>query len=133
MDALRALAEDIQRDCGVSSVFIARYEEALEPRVESLVYLDRDVFFPTFSYALKTSPCECVYRESYFLCEEGIQKVFPGDNALKELSLEAYEGVLLKRGNEVLGHLAILDKKKISPSKERLLAYAKEIMDLDLF
>ena len=128
MTDLESLISELQTKTGVSSVYLARYLDGETPRVESLVFLHHDKFFPIFSYALNNAPCQRVYQQEYFFCPKGIDEEFPGDSDLKKLSIVAYEGMILEKDEQTLGHIALLDQTEAASHKDLLLQYASKII-----
>ncbi|RKZ97670.1 MAG: diguanylate cyclase [Gammaproteobacteria bacterium] len=68
-----------------------------------------------FSYLLKGTPCENVLKEGSCIYPDSIQKLFPDDHLLVNMSAQCYVGVSLKNSqDEVVGLLALIDDKPMS-------------------
>ena len=68
----------------------------------------------SFEYDLINTPCENVIRKSVCYYPENIQKLFPDDQLLVDLNIDAFIGVpLFDRNSKSIGIMILLKSNKI--------------------
>jgi len=93
-------------------------------RVRTLAYWGHGRFLDNLEFPLEGTPCEDVVRGELCHHPSGVQARFPLDTALVEMRVESYLGVPLVDGaGQVLGHVAVLDTRAMSPEPRRLSAF----------
>lgn len=107
-------------------VLIGIIDEKQPHLINTLSAWHKDHYLDNFTYDLNHTPCQTVLeQDSYCLYQKNIQELFPLDEMLAEMEISSYIGVPLKnRKNEVIGLIAMLDKKQIyseSPELNQLL------------
>ena len=108
---------------GAEYAFVAEFAE-VNTRVRTLAYWFRDRFHENIEYDLSGTPCEQVLRGTLCHYPRDVQRVFPADQELIDLSIESYLGVpLLDAGGVTLGHLAVFDTRAMSAEPKRLYTF----------
>ena len=65
-----------------------------------------------FRYEFEGTPCQNVLAPEFCVYENGVQKMFPQDQMLVDLKVEAYMGVpLVNAEGKAMGHMALLHRK----------------------
>lgn len=114
-DFMAALSLELVRALGVRYVVIS---EVLDDgaSVRTLTYREYETLCENITYALKGTPCEVVITEQRTIeIEQGVQRAYPRDELLQTLHCESYYGepLLATAPGAVLGHLALLDVKRL--------------------
>ena len=108
---------------GAEYAFVAEFAD-VNTRVRTLAYWFRDRFHDNIEYDLSGSPCEQVLRGKLCHYPRDVQRVFPTDQQLVDLSVESYLGVpLLDAQGVTLGHLAVFDTRPMSAEPKRLYTF----------
>jgi PAS domain S-box-containing protein len=121
----RELVKNLVKVLGVKGAWVTEFLEKANRLNALAFYLDQD-FVPHYEYDIKGTPCEPVIKEKdFFHVPEKVINLFPDDPDLKPLDAVSYMGIpLLDIDNTILGHLAVLDSKKI-PAKSKTIALFK--------
>lgn len=118
----RLLVRCLASALGVRYAFVTTCVDPPDPgRVRTLgIWLGHDLG-QNFEYAVSGTPCQGVLSEKHCVFfPDLLQTLFPEDRQLVELDARSYLGVpLLSRGNELLGHLAVLDDRPMSDEGTR--------------
>jgi PAS domain S-box-containing protein len=106
----RSLLQRLARGLGVRYAFVA---ECLSgQRARSLAFWSNDAFGDNFEYDLRGTPCLKVSEGQTCHYDRNLQKLFPNDKPLAEMSAESYLGVPVRdSAQHVIGHLVIIDDK----------------------
>jgi PAS domain S-box-containing protein len=114
-DFFRLLVQNLSAATGVSSAFIAEFAES-KSRVRALAFWSDGEFLEDQAWDLEGTPCQDVVMGKLCHYPNGVSERFP-----IEVGVESYLGVpLLDDGGEVIGHLAIFDKRPM-PAEPRML------------
>ncbi|MDR4495865.1 MAG: sigma 54-interacting transcriptional regulator [Nitrospirales bacterium] len=114
----QALARNLAKALGVRYTFVGELTKE-KTRVRTLAFWDGAAFSENFEYDLAGTPCEKVVRGEICHFDQGVQNLFPGDQALVQLQAEGYLAIpLVAQDGTVLGHLAALDVKPMSASPQ---------------
>jgi PAS domain S-box-containing protein len=107
----QSLVANLARAIDVQYAFIAEFTET-RLRVRTRAFWAKDHIAADIEYDLAGTPCEDVVAGKLCYHERDIQRKFPLDTALVDLSIESYLGIPLTdaEGN-VFGHLAVLDER----------------------
>lgn len=106
----RALVSNLSIASGVASAFIAEFAET-KSRVRTLAFWTDGQFANNQEWDLEGTPCQDVLRGGLCHYPSGVWQQFP-----KEEGIESYLGVPLQDAEgEILGHLAIFDKRAMPP------------------
>ncbi len=121
----RELVKNLVKVLGVKGAWVTEFLEKANRLNALAFYLDQD-FVPHYEYDIKGTPCESVIKEKdFFHVPEKVINLFPDDPDLKPLDAVSYMGIpLLDIDNTILGHLAVLDSKKM-PAKSKTIALFK--------
>ena len=121
----RELVKNLVKVLGVKGAWVTEFLEKANRLNALAFYLDQD-FVPHYEYDIKGTPCEPVIKEKdFFHVPEKVINLFPDDPDLKPLDAVSYMGIpLLDIDNTILGHLAVLDSKKM-PAKSKTIALFK--------
>ena len=89
--------------------------------VTTLAFWDGQAFRENFSYPLRDTPCEDVYKNGLCLVMDQVASRYPNDEDLKSLGVDAYLGILLcDQNGQAMGHVCVLDDKPITDSEGAL-------------
>jgi formate hydrogenlyase transcriptional activator len=81
-------------------------------RVRTLAFWKGDRFGENFEYDVGPTPCRVVLEGKPGLYPADVQRLFPDDRDLVELSAQSYFGIpVLDSAGHVAGHVAVLDDK----------------------
>ena len=121
----RELVKNLVKVLGVKGAWVTEFLEKTYRLNALAFYLDQD-YVPHYEYDIKGTPCEPVIKEKeFFHVPEKVINLFPDDPDLKPLDAVSYMGIpLLDIDNTILGHLAVLDSKKM-PAKSKTIALFK--------
>lgn len=110
----RSLVQNLSMGLGVRHSFVA--ECLPNERARSLAAWFNGKDTPDFEYDVRIAPCLKVLEGRTCHWDRDLQKQFPDDKPLVEMSAESYLGVPL-RGAEgaVIGHLVVMDDKPMAP------------------
>ncbi len=110
----RSLVQNLAQGLGVRHSFVA--ECLPNDRARSLAGWFGGQHAGEFEYDVRIAPCLKVLEGRTCLFDRDLQKQFPEDKPLVELSAESYLGVPL-RGPQgaVIGHLVVMDDKPMAP------------------
>ncbi|NUM53082.1 MAG: sigma 54-interacting transcriptional regulator [Candidatus Hydrogenedentes bacterium] len=120
----RALALQLAVALDVTMAFVAEFAET-KTRVRTLAFASEGSIVPNVEFDLTGTPCEKVVAGGLCLYSDHVAESFPADKPLAEKGIRSYLGVpLLDNNNDVLGHLAVCDRKAMPP-EPRCLAIFK--------
>ncbi|HTU24192.1 MAG TPA: sigma 54-interacting transcriptional regulator [Pirellulales bacterium] len=119
----RSLARHLAIATGTQYAFVAEFAGSAS-RVRTLAYWTRDHFHENIEYDLADTPCEQVLRGTLCHYSHQVQRSFPGDRLLADLSIESYLGVpLLDVQGKTMGHMAVFDTRPMSAEPKRLYTF----------
>ena len=109
----RSLLQRLARGLNVRYAFVA---ECLSgQRARSLAFWSNASFADNFEYELQGTPCLKVSEGQMCHYDRNLQKLFPKDRPLAEMSAESYLGVPVRdSAQHIIGHLVIMDDKPMS-------------------
>ncbi len=106
----RALVQNLAKGLGVRYSFAA--ECLPNDRARSLAAWFSGEDTPSFEYDVRIAPCLKVLEGRTCLFDRDLQKQFPEDKPLVEMSAESYLGVPMRDAKgAVIGHLVVMDDK----------------------
>lgn len=80
-------------------------------RVSTIAFASGDKLLKPFSYIVKASPCEVVFKEGYATYKKGVAALFPEDTDLVERDIESYSGSRITDSEgKPMGILVIMSK-----------------------
>jgi len=110
---IRKIISDIYEKSQASFVMLASPLEGGE-KAKSLAGINEGDFFDEMEYELAGTPCEITRKGKVCTHKQGIQKLYPSDKMLVEMSAESYTGVPFFDDNgKVLAYLVIISKTKL--------------------
>ena len=110
----RSLVRHLATALQMKYALLARCVDEPPTRVKTLAFWAGEDFAPELEYDLKDTPCEGVMFGKASSYVSGIQKHFPRDDTLKELSAESYMGVPLQDAEgKVIGHLVVMHDRPL--------------------
>ncbi len=109
-DFFREMVHHLSDAIPVRYAFVTECANPEKTKARILAFWDGKDFAEEFEYEVATTTCEEVYKgETCFYARE-LQKLFPEEKALVDLSGESYIGIpLLSNSGEFIGHLAVID------------------------
>jgi len=117
-DSLKTLAKHLAELLDVSHVIINKYSKRVPKKIETVVVYSKNSNLPNITYDLAGTPCENVINKNLCVYPNNIQKLFPKGDILGQMEAESYIGIpLWSSGGELIGLMAVLDKKPIKDSK----------------
>lgn len=88
-------------------------------KVKTLAFWENGRLGKDFEYEVRTTPCECVYRDGLKYFPFNIQSLFAEDEDLVHMGVHSYFGIPLKsRSDNVIGHICILGEKPLVESEK---------------
>ncbi|TRY31284.1 GGDEF domain-containing protein [Aliiglaciecola sp. M165] len=123
-DIYYAAAKAIQDSLGWKWVAITRFRE--KGRLEVLSYLDNYLKVDNFEYDIVGTPCQAVVDTNRFTMFEDVTKAFPNYQALQDLGVKTYAGLVFRGPNgKPIGHImAMHDSSDVN------FAHAEEVIDI---
>jgi signal transduction histidine kinase len=120
---LAGLVRNVAEALGARTAFVAEAIDVGGGRVRALsVWSDGDYREP-FEYDTVGQPCALVTEQPVVAFPEALTQHFPEDQAAIEMGLVSYLAVCLRAADGThLGHLAVLDGKRMEPSEEDIAA-----------
>src|SRR5215831_9837320 len=111
-DFFQSLAQHMAQALRVRYAFVTTCDDQKHAR--TLAVWKGDGFGQDFDFDIADTPCEKVLHGEVCYYGQGLQSLFPLDKVLADWQAESYLGVpMLDRSNRVIGHLAILDDKRM--------------------
>ena len=108
-----ALVQHLSRAVGTKYAWVTEWLPD-ERELHALSFWTGDRFLRDYRYAVAGSPCERVIDERRLVhVPDHVVELFPHDETLRSLGAEGYMAVPLLDAGEVLGHLAVMDDKRI--------------------
>ena len=125
-DFFVSLVSHLIRTLGADIAFVAELTPGNVDRVQTLAVQVGSARVENFEYHLKGTPCEKVVGRETCSYPNSIQSLFPDDQMLVEMSVEAYVGTpLFTRSGQALGLLAVLFRRPVDD--DRAIRSALEI------
>lgn len=123
-DIYYAAAKAIQDSLGWKWVAITRFRQ--EGKLEVLSYLDDYQKLDNFEYDIVGTPCQTVVDTNRFTIFEDVTMAFPNYQALHDLGVETYAGLVFRGPNGIpIGHIMTMhDEKDVN------FAQAEEVIDI---
>ena len=118
-----ALATYLAGTLGISHVLVGEIEEGNQSIRTLALHADGSVA-PNISYPLAGTPCAHVVGSKMCFYPSGIQQVFPRDEMLRELGLNAYMGTpLFDSVGRTIGILAALSRSQFARPEEAKIIF----------
>ena len=111
---LGIILSDLCIELELSYLLVSKIVSNTPLTVQTLLYLDHNKVYKNFKYPVENAACKNVFKESFYLIAKSVHLEFPNDPDLKKLEIESYAGIVLKKNSNIVGHLAIFDRKPIS-------------------
>lgn len=109
-DFFRQMVHHLSSAIPVRYAFVTECANPEKTRARILAFWKGDEFAKEFEYEVAKTTCEAVYKGETCFYGSAVQKLFPEETALVDLSGESYIGIpLLSVGGDFIGHLAVLD------------------------
>jgi PAS domain S-box-containing protein len=109
-----SLVNNLAKALGVEYAFVSEFC-ADRTKVRTLAFWAGDRLKDNFEYAIAHTPCETVLAGEIYHCADNVADRFPlhrGD--LEGLGVQSYLAIpVTSAGGEVLGHLAVMDRKSM--------------------
>jgi len=123
VDFFRELVRATATAMKVYFCFVAEFAGCQE-RVHTLAYWQGSDFTDNIEFALDGTVCEDVLKGQVRYYPQGVQALFPREPALVQLGIESYLATpMTDRNGEVLGHLAIFDRKPMQFQESELSVF----------
>ena len=120
----RSLVKHLSVALGVDFAFIGRFTDPEFQNVRVQAFWNGDKFIDNFEYQVTGRACDNPEHKPFWCFPEGVQRLFPYDQLMKDLCIEAYAGatLFLSTGNS-LGLIGILHCQELSnlPHVESIL------------
>lgn len=112
----RSLLVEMTTALGTDFAFIAELDQGDPPSVSRTVAaIDRGQAISNFEYRLAGTPCEQLVEGGMCAFPSGVQAIFPEDEGLRRLGIEAYVGVRLHNSRQkAFGLVVMLDRKPLA-------------------
>ncbi|OQW33631.1 MAG: Fis family transcriptional regulator [Nitrospira sp. SG-bin1] len=111
-DFFHSLVKNLAKALGVEYAFVSEFC-ADRTKVRTLAFWAGDRLKENFEYAIAHTPCETVLAGEIYHCLDKVADRFPLHRSdLEGLGVESYLAIpVTSAGGEVLGHLAVMDRK----------------------
>lgn len=84
-------------------------------KVRTLAFWGDGELQENVEYEVKTTPCECVYRDGLSYFPNSIQSIFEEDEDLVNMGVHSYYGApMVASSGEVIGHICVLGKEALA-------------------
>src|SRR5216683_2616838 len=98
----------------VRYAFLTECLPGTESRVRTLAFWKGDGFADNFEYDVAPTPCRVVLEGKTVVHPSDLQRLFPDDRELVDLSAQSFLGIpVYDSANQIAGHLAVLDDKPL--------------------
>lgn len=95
-----------------TGVCVPETDETGNPIFRSLAFSHKGVVEDQFSYPRTATPCDKAIEDRFYMVHEAAQEIYPDDQSLVELNVEAYSGICLEQGEAGdIGVLWVLNDK----------------------
>ncbi len=107
-----SLVKNLAKALGVEYAFVSEFC-ADRTKVRTLAFWAGDQLKDNFEYAIAHTPCETVLAGEIYHCADKVADRFPLHRSdLEGLGVQSYLAIpVISAGGEVLGHLAVMDRK----------------------
>ena len=112
---LRALCRTVAQVLEMRWGFVGRLVPSGGGAVQVLALWDTDHFAEPFRYDLQGTPCQVVTHTGPCCYPEGVARLFPADQLLADMGVEAYVGIPVATPAGPLGLLVALHDRPTSP------------------
>jgi formate hydrogenlyase transcriptional activator len=114
----RSLVKNLAAALGVEYAFVSEFCVD-RSKVRTLAFWTGDHFMDDFEYAIAGTPCEKVLAGELYHCSDKVAERFPlHKSELETLGVESYLAIpVTSAGGQVLGHLAVMDRKPMTLEK----------------
>ena len=121
-DFLRELVRHVASALGIRYAFVGYLLP--ESRIRTLAFWKGDSYKDQVEYGLEGTPCTKVIEGETCHYAQDVQKLFPRDQDLVELSVASYLAVPLKDPKgKVLGHLVAMDVKPMNLTQDEIQVF----------
>lgn len=118
----QSCAQYVASVLNVMGAWIGEFANDDKTRVRTLAAWGDGQLLDNFEFDLQGTPCEAVLQGQTCCFAQNLLNHFPEDAHLRELGLESYLGVpLLSSTGQVIGHVAVIDRKPMGPDPNREL------------
>lgn len=113
-DFFRSLTQQLATALRLRYCFLTQCLDSPPSRLATLAFWNGEGFLDNFEYNLAGTPCAGVVAGEACVYPSDVQSLFPNDQDLVDLDAESYAAVPFQSSTgEVIGHLAVLDLKKL--------------------
>jgi PAS domain S-box-containing protein len=112
----RALVSGLCDALGTDGAWVAEYRSR-DRTLRAIACRFDGAWVEDYEYPVSGTPCgECIARRDMMVVADRVADLFPGDNDLGSIGAAGYIGIPFfdESGENVLGHLAVLDRKPIA-------------------
>lgn len=120
-DFFYSLVRHLASALRVRYAFLTECVPGSDSRVRTLAFWKGEGFADNFEYDVAPTPCRIVLEGKTVVHPADVQRLFPDDRDLVDLSAQSYLGIpVLDSANQVAGHLAVLDDKPFSEASRAI-------------
>src|SRR6266478_3095425 len=113
-DFFYSLVRHLAAALRVRYAFLTECLHGTESRVRTLAFWKGDGFADNFEYDVAPTPCRVVLEGKTVIHPSDLQRLFPDDRELVDLSAQSFLGIpVYNSANQIAGHLAVLDDKPL--------------------
>jgi formate hydrogenlyase transcriptional activator len=113
-DFFYSLVRHLASALRVRYAFLTECLPGTESRVRTLAFWKGDGFADNFEYDVAPTPCRVVLEGKTVVHPSDLQRLFPDDRELVDLSAQSFLGIpVYDSANQIAGHLAVLDDKPL--------------------
>ncbi len=114
----QSLVKNLAKALGVEYAFVSEFC-ADRTKVRTLAFWAGDRLKENFEYAIAHTPCEKVLAGEIYHCADKVADRFPlHKDDLESLGVQSYLAIpVVSVGGEVLGHMAVMDRKPMTPEQ----------------
>ena len=117
-DFFTSLVRHLAAALEVQFAFVAQCTDVTRTSVQTLALWSGGAFGENFRYAVEGTPCERVMQNEAYFCPRDAGSLFPRDQDLRSLGIQAYLGVpVLGSAGDVVGHLVAMDVNPMEPPR----------------
>ena len=103
---------------GVEYVLATRYASSSKTHLDAVSFWSNGALKKIDNYAIENTPCKTVLDRGELVIESGVQALYPNDDDLVLLAVDAYVGISISDASgETIGHLCALDSQPLKDSE----------------
>jgi PAS domain S-box-containing protein len=114
-EVIDSFMENLVISLDADYAFIGRLIPGYHDRIKTISVCTPEGIIDNFEYELQGTPCFNVIQKEICCFSHGVADLFPEDNMLKEMGIEAYIGTpLFNSMNQVVGIMVVLKKSEFT-------------------